>query len=166
MTEQDVKEKVIDYLRSNGFFTIRINSGFRGGIWLYFWKMPGNWMDYVSFDDIADCYGTTMNVLELQEFLENLVDKNQTDSFLDILAIKPGLPVVIIDTKSLVGVKRRKQRLMVRILRRLGCISGFVRSADETHRLILDWTKAEAERVRVNGRRLKLGSKIIKENAR
>lgn len=166
MSEQGVKDKVIDYLRLSGFWTIRVNSGFRGGVRLYFWKMPENWMDYVSFDDITDCYGTTMNVLELQEFLENLVDKNQTDGFLDILAIKPGLPVVIIDTKSLTGVKRRKQRLMIRILRRLGCISGFVRSVEETHRLILDWTEAEAERVRVNGRRLRLGLKIIKADLR
>lgn len=163
MNEQDIKKEVVDYLRSIGFWTIRVNSGFRGGVTFYFWKMPENWTDYVSQDDIIDCYGEGVNS---HEVLDKLVDAYQTDAFLDVLAIKPGFPPVIIDTKTLAGAKRNKQRLMVRIFRRLGCISGFVRSVDEMHRLILDWTEAEAERVRVNGRRLKLGSKIIKENSR
>ena len=152
MTEQSLKLQVVQYLRASGFFTLRVNSGFRGGVMFYWWKMPENWSDYVSFDDIAEIYGASMNVLELQEFLENLTEKNQTDGFLDIVAWKPGLPAIVVDTKTLTGVKRKKQKLMVRILRRMGCISGFVRSVDECHRLILDWTEAEAERVRANSR--------------
>lgn len=149
MSEGEIQEEVIDYLRSTGFWTMRVNSGRRGGVTFYFWKMPENWTPYVSQDDIIDIFGEDANV---QRILGKLIDDAQSDAFLDILAIKPGLPLVIVDTKSLAGQKRKRQRLMVRILRRLGCISGFVRSVDETHQLIMDWSEAEAETQRANGR--------------
>ena len=145
MTEQDIKRDVIQYLRDSGFWVMNVNSGRRGKIAFYRWWLPANWWDYVSPDDIADCYGEEANA---QEILESLAGSGQTDGFLDIVAQKPGLPMVVVDTKTLTGAKRKKQKLMVRIFRRLGCISGFVRAVDECHRLIVGWTEAEAERVR------------------
>ena len=143
MSEQDIKRNVIQHLRDTGFWVMNVNSGRRGNIAFYRWWLPSNWFDYISPDDIAECYGADANI---REILESLAGSGQTDGFLDIVAQKPGFPMVVVDTKTLIGQKRKKQKLMVLIFQRLGCISGFVRSPDETHRLILAWTEAERGR--------------------